>query len=166
MKDSPMVKGFLTIEAIDKETGTITQRFSDANVVTSSGIEKLTDALQGASASLDTFVFGNDVGTGTELFPESAKASYTSSTQNTLFTVSASNIVITNPSGNTMKAETVVSGSTLLNNQFQSEVSLNVTSGTFRFSDNTTFSYKRFPAIVISRMVDISITWEIEFINT
>lgn len=166
MNESPKVKGILTLTTIDAETKEVLHCFSEKNVVTTNGLGKLIENLTNAASSpLDKFVFGNDVGTGTLIIPEDASEGYTSSTQNELFPVSSANITFTTPAGNVLVAETTIVGSNLMNTAFPAEVSINVTSGTFRFSDNTTFSYKRFPAIVISRMVDVNVTWEIEFLN-
>lgn len=170
MKESPKVKGFVTITTKNAETGEVLHSYSDKNIVTTAGITRLTDIISPGgsvtSPSLSKFVFGNDVGTGTEIFPESAKAGYTSNTQDTLFSVEQANIAFSNPTGNMLVAESTISGSNLMDARFPSLISLNVTSGTFRFSDDVVFSYKRFPAIVISRMVDVVVTWEIEFLNT
>ena len=165
-KDFSGVQGFLTLVSKDTSTGEVVQYMSEKNIVTNSGVSKLVDNLTGAgNASLNRFVFGDDVGNGTELVPEVAKEGYDSSRQSELFVIPPSDIAISTTGGNTLLAETTISGSDLLTNFFPSSISLNLTSATFRFSDDTTFSYKRFSAMVVSRMVDIVVEWEIQFSN-
>lgn len=167
MNESLNVRGVITITKVDAATKEVLYSFSENNIVTRGGLGKLiTNITEPSVSPLDRFVLGNDVGTGTLATPESAVDTYTAATQSELFEVPSSDIIITRPSNNIMSADATISGGELFNTSFPSEVTLNITSGTFRFADNTVFSYKRFPAISISRMVDINVKWEIQFLNS
>lgn len=165
MKDNQGIMGVVTITQRDALTGEILLEYSDRNVVTLSGMEKM---IQSFTSSDNFFIsglyLGDDVGSGSKLFPESPSEGITSASQDVLYSVTGNNLEIQYIGQNRFMIDVVLDGQDFMG-LFPSEVSIDITSATMRFNDDTAFAYKRFPAITMSRFVNVEIVWEVTFNN-
>jgi hypothetical protein len=175
--DISPVEGIFTYREINKATGEIEYEYIDNNVVTEQGINTLflraVLADTNADMTLDHFVLGNDTGNEENpgqgygvLNPKPAEKSYTILNQFSVYEVPKTDMVLDYPDANTLQAGTLLDGKYILDTFFPGEVDLQYTSATFRFSNNTAFSYKRFPVRSLSRLIDLQIIWSFRFTNS
>lgn len=176
INDDFAVMGTIDITEYCKKTGEVVGHFSDENVITEQGINTLflRLALEDNQDRMmfTNFSLGNDDGsqedsTGgwTQLDPMPAKKRYTSMNQLTVYDVPPVDMVFDYPSQNEFQAATLLDGDYILDNFYPDEVDMIYTSATLRFKNGTSFSYKRFPARSLSRLIDVQIIWTFKFVN-
>lgn len=176
LQDTYAISGVLTIREICKSTGSVLSEYVDENVVTELGINTMFLRAfmddPDETMKLSNFFLGIDTGAeednagGWDIFnPRPAQPYYTSLNQFSVYEVPESDMVIDYPSQNTLQAGTLLDGEFILNTFFPDAVDLRYTSATFRFANDTTFSYKRFPIRSLSRLIDVQIVWTFDFQN-
>lgn len=171
------VDGWITIREISKETGDVLYEYTDKNAITDQGINTLFLRMAlpndvGSTMKLSRFKLGIDYGLEEEpnktwsIFdPKPAQRYYTSMNQYVVYEVPESDMIFDHPEPNVFQASTLLDGKDILNTHFPDEVDLRYTSATFRFRNETTFSYKRFPIRSLSRLIDVQIIWTFKFVN-
>lgn len=163
--DEMDLNGHLKIRDRDSVTGEILSEteFSEHNVVTVQGasifLERATQSQGGSYIS--TIYLGDDVGTGNLLNPEEERESYTGVVQQIVYEVPVSDITITYPDPFTFEVNTVLNGTTILENNFPFDIDMRFSSATIRFANGDAFAYKRFPVRSLSRLVDIELVWTV-----
>lgn len=175
-KNGMGVRGILTIKEFSKETGELLDQYTDENVITEQGINTLflRMALNDPDINMrfDHFTLGIDFGQEEDaaggwgmLNPKPAEKRYTSLNQYSVYNVPYSDMVFDYPASNTFQAATLLDGKYILDTFYPDDVDMRYTSATFRFVNNTTFSYKRFPVRSLSRLIDVQIIWTFRFVN-
>lgn len=175
-KNGMGVRGILTIKEFSKETGELLDQYTDENVVTEQGINTLflRMALNDPDSNMrfDHFTLGVDYGIEEDaaggwgmLNPKPAEKRYTSLNQYSVYSVPYGDMVFDYPESNTFQAATLLDGKYILDTFYPEDVDMRYTSATFRFVNNTTFSYKRFPVRSLSRLIDVQIIWTFKFVN-
>lgn len=170
------IQGILTIREICKSTGQIIDEYVDNNVITLQGINTLFLRMSlpdnDTTMKLSRFKIGIDYGENedlssgwTMLNPKPAQKTYTSLNQFVVYEVPESDMIFDYPDSNTLQAATLLDGKYILDSFFPGEVDLRYTSATFRFANETTFSYKRFPVRSLSRLIDVQLVWTFKFDN-
>lgn len=170
------IEGILTINEFSKETGELLYTYEDTNVITELGMNTLFLRMVKPDANttmkLKNFFLGidygleEDTGGGWTVFnPRPALKTYTSLNQYKVYEVPAADMVFDYPDANSFQVGTLLDGKYILDAFFPEEVDLRYTSSTFRFENDTTFSYKRFPVRSLSRLIDVQIVWTFRFVN-
>lgn len=161
-------KGVVTINTYEAGTNILVDSYKDNNTVTTEGLTEIINRILTNSGTSDSIVtnikLGDDAGNGTLLSPEDATANLTYSDQDVVYDIKKSDTDINASGGDRITASVVIEGSDVMNNEFPTDIVLNFCSATLRFESGSTFAYKRFPVRSLSRLVDISITWEIELL--
>lgn len=160
-------KGVVTINTYEAGTQTLIDSYKDNNTVTIEGITEVISRLLSNSGTSDSIVtrmvLGEDAGSGTMLSPSAAQPTLTSNDQSVVYEVRSQDLDISSSGARRIIASVMIEGSDIMNNQFPEDIVLNFCSSTLRFENGTTLAYKRFPVRTLSRLVDITITWELEF---
>lgn len=160
-------RGIVTINTYESGTKNLIDTYRDKNTVTIEGVTELLDRVlnTGTDDSIVTrMVLGDDSGTGTLLSPSVATPTLTSNDQNVVYEIRDQDISISRSGARRLVASVMIEGSDIMNSQFPEDIVLNFCSSTLRFENGTTLAYKRFPVRTLSRLVDITITWELEII--
>lgn len=161
------VKGYVMIDMIDSSTDEVISHYEDNNTVTLEGMSALINTMinPDVNETITRVFVGDDVGNGTYDSPQDEEPSDTAASQNVVFEVPSSDINFTRIGSNTIGMSFRVTGESLMNAMFPNDVYKELCSASLRFDNGvSTFAYKRFPVRNISRLVDISMTWELEFL--
>lgn len=160
------IYGYVTIEMIDPNTNEVIDHYEDHNTVTLEGMSTLINTLikPDVNETISRVLIGDDTGNGTLESPQEESPNDSSSTQNVVFEVPSSDIDFRRIGGEKISMSFRVNGESLMNNMFPNDVFKEICSSTLRFDNGMSFAYKRFPVRTLSRLVDISMTWELSFL--
>lgn len=164
--DKLQAKGIVTINTYESGTENLLDSYCDKNTITIEGITEIINRILTNSGTSDAIVtrlvLGDDAGTGTLLSPSAAQPTLSGSDQSQVYEVRTGDLQIGSSGSRRIVASAVMYGSDIMNNEFPTDIVLNFCSATLRFENGVALAYKRFPVRSLSRLVDITITWEIE----
>lgn len=168
LNDLNFINGHLNIKTISKETGMVLDEFDDDNVITLQGYSEVLNRITLEDDSIDdsiiwTIYLGDDIGNGTIFNPQTAANTLTNLDQSVVYEVPREDMNLNYVTSRSLDLVTVLDGTQILDTLFPDEVDLRYTSATIRFRNERVLSYKRFPIRSLSRLVDVSITWNITF---
>lgn len=167
--DSFKANGVVTINTYEAGTNRLLDSYKENNTVTTEGLAEIVSRILSNTGTSDGIVtklyLGDDAGAGTMLSPSAATSSLGSTDQSVVYQVRDSDLTIGSSGARRILASAVMYGSDIMNNQFPTDIVLNFCSATLRFESGSTLAYKRFPVRSLSRLVDITITWEIELFS-
>lgn len=169
LTDNHKARGFISIQDIDATTGEVIQEteLDEQNVITAEGFDYILRNLveKGGAITQDAvvknIVLGDDVGIGSASNPTPPTANSISLDQNAVYTIPENDITFTYPATGSFSMGVLLDGNAIVTGQ--GVETINYTSASIRFVDGTTLSYKRFPVRTISGLINIRITWNIQF---
>lgn len=159
MIDAPIIRGDLQIIETNVETGESEIVLDEKNMIMNSGARGMLRAINPKLTSNEKIAgirLGSDFGAGTTLAPQTPVPTLVSSNQTVTFTIPQTDITITQ-SGQTMTLKTVINGTTAVGDLFY----IPYTSASIFLDNGDLFSYKRFPLRILSRAVNVTITWKL-----
>ncbi len=167
LNDQKSLTGYITIQDIDKDTGEIVNELDEHNVITTEGFDYILRNMveKGGAITTDAvvtnIVLGDDVGLGSASNPTAPTANSTYLDQNAVYSIPDTDITITYPSPGAFTMGVILDGNAIVTGQGVDTI--NYTSASIRFADGTSLSYKRFPVRTISSLINIRISWTIQF---
>lgn len=168
--DKVQAKGVVTINTYESGTDNLIDSYCDNNTVTIEGLTEIINRILTNTGTTDSIVtrmvLGEDFGSGSMLSPSDATPTLTGDSQIQVYEIQQSDLTISSTGPRRLVASVVMYGSDIMNNEFATDIVLNFCSATLRFENGVTLAYKRFPVRSLSRLVDITIAWEIQLFYT
>lgn len=170
LRDYSPAKGFISIQDIDAVTGEVISEndLDELNVITTEGFDYILRNMteKGGAVTTDAvvtnIVLGDDVGPGGSASnPIPPTANSISLDQTPVYSIPDTDITFTYPSPGAFSMSMLLDGNAIVTGE--GVETINYTSASIRFADGTSLSYKRFPVRTISSLINIRITWNIQF---
>lgn len=169
------IEGTFSLETFDLATGETIDTFSETNVITNEGITTMMQRLAGdrsqggydnsANKVLSHFILGKDTGgSGNMMSPTQATKTSKYSDIDPVYVVPTIDMTFNALNSSEIEFSVVLDGDTIFSQpNYQDAGILQFCSQAMVFSNNRTFSYKRFPQAVLTNMIGIRVTWSYKF---
>ena len=169
MKDkiNHQIKGHLEIDFLGVN-GEVIERFSEGNLIVDFSKTSIIKCIAGAAQNtygITAIQMGDDVGTGTTILPEAPEADYTSADMSLVYQTAGVDVMY--PTSTSVLFSITIDGNLIVdaaNTKYAtSNETANLNSAVLMAGNGEPFSYKRFPVKVVTRFIDVTVRWTIEF---
>jgi len=156
-------KGIIVLKVFNAETNELIQTYADTNVIV---LDARTSVVHSISSPISDYTIsklklGDDVGTGTVDNPQAASNTYDENTMSIVFDAPYT-LAVGYPDSISVNFGTTIIGQDVLD-LYPAETSKIFTSAALHTGNGKVFSYKRFPRISISALVNIQISWTLSY---